>query len=81
MRILIVTDAWEPQVNGVVRTLQATIGELRAAGHEVEVISPDLFRSIPCPSYSSLRIRGPREPHARVEKEQESWTSGNQAIP
>ncbi|WP_188237507.1 glycosyltransferase family 4 protein [Sphingopyxis sp. LK2115] len=56
MRILIVTDAWEPQVNGVVRTLQATIGELRAAGHEVGVISPDLFRSIPCPSYAEIRL-------------------------
>ncbi|WP_447761644.1 glycosyltransferase family 4 protein [Sphingopyxis panaciterrae] len=56
MRILIVTDAWEPQVNGVVRTLQATIGELRKSGHEVEVISPDLFRSIPCPSYGEIRL-------------------------
>src|SRR3546814_17523411 len=56
MRILIVTDAWEPQVNGVVRTLQATIGELRGAGHEIGVISPDLFRSIPCPSYAEIRL-------------------------
>lgn len=56
MKILIVTDAWEPQVNGVVRTLQATIGELRAAGHEVGVISPDLFRSIPCPTYGEIRL-------------------------
>jgi glycosyltransferase involved in cell wall biosynthesis len=56
MRILIVTDAWEPQVNGVVRTLQATIGELRAAGHDVGVISPDLFRSVPCPSYPEIRL-------------------------
>jgi glycosyltransferase involved in cell wall biosynthesis len=56
MRILIVTDAWEPQVNGVVRTLQATIAQLRATGHEVEVISPDLFRSIPCPSYGEIRL-------------------------
>ncbi|MGQ2934811.1 MAG: glycosyltransferase, partial [Sphingopyxis sp.] len=56
MRILIVTDAWEPQVNGVVRTLQATVGELRAAGHEVGVISPDLFRSLPCPSYPEIRL-------------------------
>ncbi|WP_257548653.1 glycosyltransferase family 1 protein [Sphingopyxis sp. DBS4] len=56
MKILIVTDAWEPQVNGVVRTLQATIGELRKAGHEVAVISPDLFRSIPCPSYGEIRL-------------------------
>ena len=56
MRILVVTDAWDPQVNGVVRTLQATIAELRTQGHEVEVVSPDLFRSIPCPSYSEIRL-------------------------
>ena len=56
MRILIVSDAWEPQVNGVVRTLQATIAELRKAGHEVGVISPDLFRSVPCPSYPEIRL-------------------------
>ena len=56
MRILIVTDAWAPQVNGVVRTLQATIGELGAKGHEVGVISPDLFRSIPCPTYGEIRL-------------------------
>lgn len=56
MRILIVSDAWEPQVNGVVRTLQATIAELRAAGHEVGVVSPDLFRSVPCPSYAEIRL-------------------------
>ncbi len=56
MRILIVSDAWDPQVNGVVRTLQATIAELRAAGHEVGVVSPDLFRSVPCPSYPEIRL-------------------------
>lgn len=56
MRILIVSDAWEPQVNGVVRTLQATIAELRKAGHEVAVVSPELFRSIPCPSYPEIRL-------------------------
>jgi len=56
MRILIVTDAWEPQVNGVVRTLQATIAELRSGGHEVEIVSPDLFRSVPCPTYGEIRL-------------------------
>jgi len=56
MRILIVTDAWEPQVNGVVRTLQATVAELRRAGHEVAIVSPDLFRSIPCPTYGEIRL-------------------------
>lgn len=56
MRILIVSDAWEPQVNGVVRTLQATVAELRSTGHEVCIVSPDLFRSIPCPSYPEIRL-------------------------
>ncbi|MDK2762047.1 MAG: glycosyltransferase family 1 protein [Sphingopyxis sp.] len=56
MRILIVSDAWEPQINGVVRTLQATVGQLRAAGHDVGVVSPDLFRSLPCPSYPEIRL-------------------------
>lgn len=56
MRILIVSDAWEPQVNGVVRTLQATIAELRAAGHVVGMVSPDLFHSVPCPSYPEIRL-------------------------
>ncbi|MBJ7439110.1 MAG: glycosyltransferase, partial [Sphingopyxis sp.] len=56
MRILIVSDAWEPQVNGVVRTLQATVAELRGAGHEVGVVSPDLFSSLPCPTYPEIRL-------------------------
>jgi glycosyltransferase involved in cell wall biosynthesis len=55
-RILIVTDAWEPQVNGVVRTLRTVAQELRGMGHVVEVIGPDRFRTIPCPTYSSIRL-------------------------
>lgn len=56
MRIAIVTDAWAPQVNGVVRTLQAVRTELEASGHVVLVISPDLFRSLPCPTYPEIRL-------------------------
>jgi len=56
MRILIVTDAWTPQVNGVVRTLGAVKAELIAMGHQVSVISPDQFRSLPCPSYPEIRL-------------------------
>jgi glycosyltransferase involved in cell wall biosynthesis len=56
MRILIVTDAWAPQMNGVVRTLQTVRGELEKAGHDVQVISPDLFRNMPCPTYSEIRL-------------------------
>ncbi len=59
MRIAIVTDAWSPQVNGVVRTLQSVTAELRAMDHEVSVLSPDLFASIPCPSYPEIRLALP----------------------
>ena len=55
-RLLIVTDAWLPQVNGVVRTLTTVVSELRAMGHVVEVIAPDRFRTIPCPTYSDIPL-------------------------
>ncbi|HUQ09299.1 MAG TPA: glycosyltransferase family 1 protein [Steroidobacteraceae bacterium] len=56
MRILIVTDAWEPQVNGVVRTLKTTAGELGAMGHEVRFLTPLEFRTLPCPTYPEIRL-------------------------
>jgi len=56
MRILIVTDAWEPQVNGVVRTLKSTRRELQAMGHTVEVLTPVEFPTIPCPTYPDIRL-------------------------
>lgn len=56
MKILIVSDAWLPQINGVVRTLQRTAMELRQRGHEVDVIGPDRFRTIPCPTYPEIRL-------------------------
>ncbi len=56
MRILIVSDAWEPQVNGVVRTLMTTRDTLVAEGHTAEVIGPDRFRSVPCPTYPEIRL-------------------------
>ncbi len=56
MRIAIATDAWTPQVNGVVRTLEMTVRLLRERGHEVRVISPDLFHTVPCPGYSEIRL-------------------------
>ncbi|WP_428376164.1 glycosyltransferase family 4 protein [Lichenicoccus sp.] len=55
-RILIVSDAWMPQVNGVVRTLSTVAGELRGMGHVVEVIGPDRFRNVPCPTYPDIRL-------------------------
>jgi glycosyltransferase involved in cell wall biosynthesis len=56
MRILLATDAWEPQVNGVVRTLTRTIAECRAMGHEVDVVSPDQFKTFPLPTYPEIKL-------------------------
>lgn len=56
MKLLIITDAWSPQVNGVVFTLAQTCRALTRMGHQVEVIQPGLFRSIPCPSYPEIRL-------------------------
>ena len=55
-RIAIVTDAWLPQMNGVVRTLTTTCEQLREQGHDVMVVSPDQFASFPCPTYPEIRL-------------------------
>ena len=56
MKIMIITDAWDPQVNGVVRTLKQTRAELIAMGHEVDMITPNGFKSIPCPTYPDIAL-------------------------
>jgi glycosyltransferase involved in cell wall biosynthesis len=56
MKIMIVTDAWEPQVNGVVRTLKQTCHELRLMGHAIEMITPNQFKTIPCPTYPDISL-------------------------
>ena len=56
MKIQIVTDAWEPQVNGVVRTLKTTARELTAMGHEVRFLTSLDFRTLPCPTYPEIRL-------------------------
>lgn len=56
MRILIVSDAWTPQVNGVVRTLLTLVGKLRERGHQVLTLTPDAFRTVPCPTYPEIRL-------------------------
>lgn len=56
MKILIVTDAWDPQVNGVVRTLKSTRRELERFGHEVDLLTPLEFRTVPCPTYPEIRL-------------------------
>jgi glycosyltransferase involved in cell wall biosynthesis len=56
MKILIVTDAWQPQVNGVVRTIEATARELQAAGHACAYVTPLEFVTLPCPGYTEIRL-------------------------
>lgn len=56
MRILIISDAWHPQVNGVVRTLTKTVEGLLKRGLIVEVVGPSEFRRIPCPTYPEIEL-------------------------
>ena len=56
MKIVLVTDAWQPQVNGVVTTLVELVRELKVAGHSVEVIHPGLFETKPCPGYAGIDL-------------------------
>ncbi|MCR9070923.1 MAG: glycosyltransferase family 1 protein [Alphaproteobacteria bacterium] len=56
LHVAIVSDAWHPQVNGVVRTLTTTAEELVAMGHTVTFVTPDRFRTVPCPTYPEIRL-------------------------
>jgi glycosyltransferase involved in cell wall biosynthesis len=56
MRIALVTDAWQPQVNGVVTTLVELVRELEQLGHQVNVVHPGQFRTRPCPGYAGIDI-------------------------
>lgn len=55
-KLLIVTDAWAPQVNGVVRTLETVIGHLRKGGLDVATITPDMFNTVPLPVYPEIKL-------------------------
>ena len=55
-KIALVTDAWHPQINGVVTTLSNTVAALGKMGVEVELIHPGLFKTFPCPSYPDIRL-------------------------
>ncbi len=56
MKLALITDAWQPQVNGVVTTLVELVRELEQGGHQVEVIHPGLFRTRPCPGYAGIDL-------------------------
>jgi glycosyltransferase involved in cell wall biosynthesis len=72
MRILIATDAWHPQINGVVRTLQSLAAAARTLGAEIEFLTPEGFPSFPLPTYRSIRCALPtaREIARRIERVQ-----------
>jgi len=54
--ILIVSDAWHPQINGVVRSLERTAEQLEAIGVTVKFLTPQAFRTLPCPTYPEIRL-------------------------
>ena len=54
--ILMVTDAWRPQVNGVVHTLERLTEMLKTFGVEVDFLTPNLFRTLPMPTYPDIRL-------------------------
>jgi glycosyltransferase involved in cell wall biosynthesis len=56
VKIVIATDAWHPQVNGVVRSLSMTVECLRADRYDVEVVEPTRFWTVPCPTYPEIRL-------------------------
>jgi len=67
VRILIASDAWTPQVNGVVRTLKSILPELAAMGHAVTMLTPDMFATVPCPLYPEIRLAvGATRPAAKL---------------
>jgi glycosyltransferase involved in cell wall biosynthesis len=56
MKIALITDAWRPQINGVVTTLVELVDQLNVQGHQVEVIHPGLFQTRPCPGYAGIEL-------------------------
>lgn len=56
MKIALVTDAWLPQVNGVVTTLVELVRELESLGHQIDLIHPGQFKTRPCPGYAGIDL-------------------------
>ncbi len=74
-RLTIVTDAWHPQVNGVVRSIENTNRELAALGVEVSMVTPQQFRSVPMPTYPEIRlsIAGPWQVARAIEAQRPDY--------
>ena len=69
MRVLVATDAWHPQVNGVVRTYERLAVEAGKLGFEIVFLAPSAFRTLPCPTYRKFACRSrARAPLRRISK-------------
>ena len=70
MRVLVATDAWHPQVNGVIRTYERLAIEAGKLGFEIVFLTPSDFRTLPCPTYPEIRLAlaGPRAIAAHIAK-------------
>ena len=70
MRVLVATDAWHPQVNGVVRTYERLALEAGKLGFEVVFLVPSAFHTLPCPTYPEIKLAlaGPRAIAAQIEQ-------------
>ena len=69
-RILIITDAWLPQINGVVRSIEALVREAPALGVEIQVLAANEFCTVPLPTYPQVRVAvtGPGAVRRRIEE-------------
>lgn len=56
MKLALISDAWRPQINGVVTTLEHIVNHLKQQGHDILLITPDRFPTLPCPTYPSIRL-------------------------
>ena len=74
MKILLCTDAWAPQINGVVRTWEKVITTATKMGHEVRVIHPGLFNTVPCPTYPEVKLA--IAPNGRIRDDINEWSPG-----
>jgi glycosyltransferase involved in cell wall biosynthesis len=67
MRIAIPTDAWHPQVSGVVTKFVRMACEIEQMGHKVLFVTPDMFKTVPCPTYPQIRLAlNPRKRTAKL---------------
>lgn len=73
LKILIATDAWHPQVSGVVRSLQRLEAELKKLGHEINFVTPNEYFSVPCPTYPEIPLAIGAYPKIRKQIEKENY--------